>query len=767
MLNLTQYLDPLFVRIDDILKVPSDKGKSTQYPEEVEYLRETQAKLTEEIKLKVGRLKELESQLEDLIRQVENSTGDDKSSAQSEYNKYHRLAKLQIDYINNRLLTQFDSPYFGKVVFHRKADSNFPPGGITSYIGKKAYFDEDSQRVVITDWRAPIANLYYNNSGPEKNVSFTSPVGVQSGDLVQKRQLDISNGILSNIYEQTTGNANIDAFLLANLERRMGKKLQDIIATIQEEQNSIIREAIGRTVIVQGVAGSGKTTILLHKISYIAYNHKDDIKISNSLVIAPNVLFLDYISDALNTLGVFGINRNTYQLWARSKIGWDEKFTMSNEQDNIFVKRFKGSTEFIKIVKDYLLIWEQELIKNMPYQERKMIKMGESEHALPGLHIQETVRERFNYLKKQFPLLSLEEKLNLALDYAIKQQNYGKNYVSSYFNETYEPYKIEGIRKYFKRECKSYNVYRKLFTHGYLERIMAKRGISVNKKKLAQIRSYTTKTLTRKSSSNQYKAEDVPAILFIENYIKATEQDKYDYILIDEAQDISLFAIFTLFLSCKNSNITITGDTAQSIIPPFYIKDWQEVRDMLTDQELISDLGFNKPTISYHNLVKCYRTTVEVIDYTRDFLYKVFGKESLPFNAPEGVVRHGDPVEEIETEDMKKSLQKIVNDRDEKGDSTTAILCRDYKHADEIFQLATEIDSERPIYNYEVTDYQSGILILPIEKAKGLEFDSVIVADMSSRYLLSDRKDDILLDTKLLYVAFTRSLHKLYVLSRK
>lgn len=735
MLNLTQYLDPLFEKIGQILKA---NEKSSKFPQEQDNLSKALSLVSSEIYMKHNRLVELEKQLEELIEQVENSTGDDKSSAQSEYNKFYKLASLQINYINDRLLSQFDSPYFGKIIFDRKEDNNFPTSNITSYIGKQAYFDEETKRVIVTDWRAPIANLYYNYSGPTKEVSFKSPVGIQKGDLTKKLQLDISNGTLNNVYDQSTGNSTVDAFLLTNLKRRVGKKLQDIISTIQEEQNNIIREDIGKTTIVQGVAGSGKTTILLHKISYIAYNYKDKIKIDNSLVIAPNVLFLDYISDALNTLGVFGIQRNTYLLWGKSKLGWEDKYFISNKEDYFDIKSFKGSKEFIKTIKNYLKFWEDNLIENIPHQELKIV-----------------IKNRFTYLKSQFRSLSLIEALNLSLEYALQQQNYGKNFVSNYFNNQYEPYKIEAIRRYFKQECRSYNIYRKLFRDKLLDRFA-----NINKEQLSKIYNYTAKTL----NGREYKSEDLPPILLIENYLNGDDNKKYDYILIDEAQDISLFAIFTLFLYSKNGNVTITGDLAQSIIPPFQIKSWKEVIDLLNDDELSRGIGFTRPSISYHELKKCYRTTIEVIDYTRNFLHTVFGKNDLPFSPPEGVLRHGADVKEISTNDLKNSLSELINQFDKEGDSTTAILCQDYAHADKIYDMIKDFKSKRFIYNYEVSDYKSAVLVLPIEKAKGLEFDSVIVVDKDSKYFTPDREGKKILDAKLLYVAFTRTLHKLVVI---
>lgn len=742
MLNLVQYLDPLIGKIDSIIE--NNRKIPQQNSEEYGYLTNTLKILALEIKLKQRKLQEIEKQLEELILAVENSTGDDKKEAQSEYNKYYKLAKLEINYINERLINQFDSPYFGKVIFDRKETELFPKGIISSYIGKKAYFDEKTHKVIITDWRAPIANLYYTHSGPTKNASFESPVGIQHGDLIKKVQFDISNGSINNIYDQTTGNSSFDAFLLSNLERRIGKKLQDIISTIQEEQNEIIREKINHPVIVQGVAGSGKTTILLHKISYIAYNYKDKINIENSLIIAPNILFLDYIQDALDTLGVHGIQRNTYLLWAKSCLNWDEKYLLISTNEDDDVKKYKGSINFIKIILEYLKIWEMEVIENIPHPELKG-----------------AIRKRFLFLKESFPLLSLSEKLTLALEYSVHSAKYGKNFVSSYFNEQYEPYKIDEIKRYFNKECKSYYVYKKLFDGGYFKMLTDEKIKDGPKKIVEKVYQSTIKTLKKSGGNFQYRSEDVAPILFINTYINTSEKAKYDYILVDEAQDISIFQLFTLYQRCKYGNITITGDLAQSIIPPFYISSWRDVENCLKDEKLISDLGLAIPDISFHNLKKCYRTTIEVIDFTREYLLKILG-DNIPFQIPEGLLRHGEEVKFFKhssDDDQIKKIHEILKYCDEKNDSTTAILCKDYQHADKIFSVLNQFVGKRFIYDYNASDYKAGILVLPIEKAKGLEFDSVILLDAKTKY----NTNNVLLDAKLLYVAFTRTLHRLFV----
>jgi len=209
-----------------------------------------------------------------------------------------------------------DNPYFARIDFKEKIRD------VESfYIGKFGLIDEVNNEEVVIDWRAPLANLYY--SGTFGAASYTAPMGEIQGDLLLKRKFQVKDGKIVNIFDEGVnelivpvsedGEELVDEFLKINLEENMSKKLKDVVNTIQREQNEIIRAYKNTPIIIQGSAGSGKTTVALHRLAYLVYTYGDEMNNRNILVVAPNQLFLDYISDILPNLGVSNVKQSTFE----------------------------------------------------------------------------------------------------------------------------------------------------------------------------------------------------------------------------------------------------------------------------------------------------------------------------------------------------------------------------------------------------------------------------------------------------------------------
>jgi DNA helicase-2/ATP-dependent DNA helicase PcrA len=714
----------------------ADSPYTSEYP----YLVNLITLLANEINEKHGQVLEHQRELEDIKQKIESTTGDDKSESIGDYNNTFKETKRVVEDLN-RLLDQVSAPYFGKIIFDRKADQTFPSGQITSYIGKFAYFDQDSKRPLITDWRAPIANLYYMHQGPTKAVSFESPAGVQNGDLKEKTQFDIAMGRITNVYNSQTGNAAADSFLLAQLKRKIGKKLTDIVSTIQGQQNSIIREGIDGPMIIQGVAGSGKTTILLHRIAYLLYKYQKEIATENSLIIAPSKMFLDYISEILPSLGVDQILRNTYLYWAKSVLGWDDDHLISSEVDDLDVKTFKGSPEFIKIVDKYISDFEADLFEKIKDP------------------LKDKIAARYYEIGKLHPSLSMFEKMNLSTEYAFSQLQFIYQTTGNFMGDLESQEKRQReILSYIKKRTDVVKLYHELFKFEYLFK-----NAGINKSLADKVRDYSLKTLVSEKRVNYYKYEDLAPLIWMYFKIYGTDDNIRDYVAVDEAQDMSLFQLLTLHKISKNGNITIAGDLAQSIIQPFYLSDWNQLIDIYSQ--------YYGSTTKYHHLDKCYRTTIEVIEFANEIIKGLF---PASYKLPEAVLRHGDPVEIVELESElgggaisssdEKVLLELIKKEDKAGFATLAIVCRDMKHADKVFANLSAIKDKLPrsVFNYNEEDYHEGILVLPVERAKGLEFDSVIVADMNENYYSKS-----FLNAKLFYVAVTRALHRLHVIVNK
>ncbi|MCD4811801.1 AAA family ATPase [bacterium] len=726
MQDFKKYLNPFYKDIKQVQDFSDVVFKDDLEKKEYPYLENITKINVKSIEWLLPRLDQLTQELEDQIQIVEQETGDDAAAAKSIYNQILQEIQTTVDRINRDLI-KVDSPYFGKIIF--TPEDTRTKKDMDIYIGKFAITDENSRVPLVVDWRAPIANLYYQNSGPTKKVHFQAPVGKREGELKEKRQFEISRTRIQNIYNAKTGNTAADAFLLSQLDSRIGKKLADIVSTIQAQQNEIIREEINKPVIIQGVAGSGKTTILLHRLAYLFFNYKDKILPEKSLIVAPNRMFLDYISDVLPNLGVHGVNTLTYLFWGKKVLNWDNRFSVSTEKINIEHKEYKGSTKFLKFLDTYFNDFEESLLENIPYSRSDIIS------------------RRYFELKESFPHISMKERLNLAIDYAFAQNQFKTKQTGSYDNSlNIQNEKKKKILAYMKRNLNPYRLYKEIFTKKLIPKDICK---------------YTLTGLRYKNAHRYFRTEDLAPIVYLQLKIQGTRDFEQEYIVIDECQDLSHIEIATLASIAKNGNITLAGDLAQSIIPPFYIRDWDTVKN------LIKDMGHTD--ISYHELNRCYRTTIEIIEFANKIFRDRFPKS---YKLPEAVLRHGDPIRDISlTKELKdvgkdelKTFLSTIQQEFENGATTCALVCKDKQHARAVYEKIKPFEDVigREVTDFSENDYHSGLLVLPISRAKGLEFDTVVILDLNE-----EKYPDTEYNTRLLYVAITRTLHRLIIVKNK
>lgn len=727
MQTFKKYLNPLYRDVDRLADFDDLKDLTDLEKEEYPNLKKVAQIKANEINLLLPRLDKLEEELEHQIQLIQTESDlDERASAKQVYNQLLQKIGELVERINRELIS-LDSPYFGKIVF--KPYESRLKKDIVLYVGKFALTDKETHTPLITDWRSPVANIYYENSGPCKDISFTAPVGERRGELIQKRQFQISRARIKGIYDAKSGNVAADEFLLSQLNERLGKKLQDIVSTIQLQQNQIIRDRLRKPILIQGVAGSGKTTILLHRLAYLFYTYKSEINPNNVLVVAPNQMFIDYVSDVLPDLGVEHVDTETYLFWGKQVLGWDDFYTISREEEDLHFKEYKGSLAFIDVLERYFEIFEKDLLENIPYSRKDIIS------------------KRYYELKKEFPDIEMRERLELATDYAFVQKQYQQGNTGFYDSTNDMDMDLKrNIYSYLKRSCNTYTLYKNLFKTDLVDK---------------DISAYTLKGLTHKGKFHNYRMEDLAPMVYLHFKIEGTKLYRKDYVMIDEAQDISFVQLATLLKIAKNGNITIAGDLAQSIVPPFYIKDWKHVF------KLIENITEKETT--YHQLHRCYRTTIEIVDFANTVFKNRFPKS---YKLPEGVLRHGDDVKILEydtdipnlDDNALKGLIYLIKEQFEKGAVTCALLCRNRTHASKLYSIFKEYENiiDRRVISFKENDYNSGLLILPIESAKGLEFDSVIFADLNSDYYTDDE-----LDIKLLYVGITRALHRLFIVTRK
>lgn len=270
-------------------------------------------------------------------------------------------------------------PYFGRLDFQE--DGQPEPNPI--YIGKVGVSDEETMKPIVIDWRAPVASMFYSFTGGEEPAFYHSPDGLVEGDVYLKRNIAIRKRELERVVDTyVKGSEDVslaDDFLLYRLGENKDNKLKDIVSTIQSEQNDIIRAEKNMPLLIQGVAGSGKTTIALHRLAFLIYEYREQLEAERMIVFAPNSLFLDYISSVLPELGVGNIRQTTFQDWALNTLDaavklkdTDEKlkeaFSINRDDKKVMLGKLKGTMKFKSFIEENIVQFEKNLLPTKDFE---------------------------------------------------------------------------------------------------------------------------------------------------------------------------------------------------------------------------------------------------------------------------------------------------------------------------------------------------------------------------------------------------------------
>lgn len=673
--------------------------------------------------------------------------------------------------VNKSLL----KPYFARVDFKEGSSSKLE----RLYIGKMSLLRAEDQEILITDWRAPIANLYYE--GRLGDALYECPDGLIKGEIGLKRQYVIEQSELKEIYDiDITTN---DDFLQASLGSSKDSRLKDIVSTIQAEQNRVIRANMWKPLIVQGAAGGGKTTIALHRIAYLLYNHENNLNAKNFMIIAPNRFFLSYISEVLPDLGVENVHQTTFEDLAQSIIGSKLKLKSSNEKLSYFIEdstqqsntsketiknisQFKSSLNYMKIMKNYVRTIELNVIPKcdfkidsftlMTYEQLNRLFLVEYSYLPLAKRINELKKNLINTLKQQkTPIMDeVEEKYDRLINkvrYEMKDCSERRQKIIELAEK--RDSLLQKISKDSKTLVRDYlsninflscfEYYSNLICDSHIFQMHCTE--IVDEVPTETVRLYTKRLL----DSGNLEIEDLAPLMFLKYYIFGLD-DKFTvrHILIDEAQDFSLFQLYILKQIIRSSSFTILGDLSQGIHSYRGIQSWQQV------QELI----FSEGDSSIMTLEQSYRTTVEIMDAANEVI-KHLDNIDVPLAKP--VIRHGDAVVIQERKDIKslsEAIKSALQCITKSGFKSTAIICKTLKECQELKAELTKLKVKCGLITGSEKNYPGGIVLIPSYLVKGLEFDAVIISN-ASKHLYT--KDEI--DIKLLYVAMTRALHKLYI----
>jgi len=656
-------------------------------------------------------------------------------------------------------------PYFARVDFKQENKTE------NHYIGKMTLLDD--LKMLITDWRAPISSLYYE--GRIGQASYDCLDGTIAGEITLKRQYQINDGQLESFgdIDITTNDEFLQAALGASKDRRLG----DIVATIQAEQNKIIRAPLNEPLLVQGAAGSGKTTIALHRIAYLLYAHENKISANEMMIMAPSKFFLSYISDVLPDLGVNQVVQTTFAEYVADSLEWDKwevapSLTALSEAINSGVysstrmeaARIKSGIDFYKVIDRYCsyieeqclptsdfcvegyTIYYREAIKNMFLETYKHLPMSKR-----GTEIEKYLK---NALKKEIPIIIK----NIEYEYSLRVAEC-KN---AFPEETLE------------RQAKIKSIFNE--RNALLKRITDKsKTVRKQYMKIFQLKSvmtyysalFTTPELLEEMSSNIFRhadcqllvneirllhkkkklePEDLPPLIWMQKRLFGIESD-IKHVVIDEAQDLSIFQFMALKAVLPKASFSILGDLHQGILAHKGITDWSELLPIFNVAPLM--------------LEQSYRTTIEIMDTANSIIQHLYTnkKYDVPLAVP--VIRHGDPVEMHVISSQASLIDAVckeISASQKAGFRSIAIIGKTAGECKELQKSLAEKNYNLSIITEQESPYEGGILILPVYLAKGLEFDVVIITD-AAQYTSEA------LDVKLLYIAATRALHKLVIYS--
>ncbi|MEW8955474.1 RNA polymerase recycling motor HelD [Clostridium sp.] len=743
---------------------------------EREVLKDTKQWLDLEIKKLEDKTKDLEEKLSRLKKGglLQNSNDIKANSIRYE------AAKKNISNFNEA----YDKPYFAKIDFreYKKEKESF-------YIGKFSIGDSDSGDQKVIDWREPLADLYY--SGTQGWSEYRAPIGVIEGELSLKRKFKYKDDEIEDIFDEGINDiilkasgeegesALVDEFLKLTLDESTGSKLKDVVATIQKEQNDIIRAPKVSPIIVQGSAGSGKTTVALHRLAYLLYRYNETLKGEDILVIAPNKVFLDYISDVLPSLGASEVKQKTFEeialeiLKIKGKLENKDKklasvLEIDDHKEKTYIKgasSLKNSLEFKIMLDRYikLIQIEQSKISSIFIEEEELIEGKEIRRLFLKDLIHLPVNKRKDEIKRYLNL-RLKTRIEYLIDkienrydneiFTIKRESEDSELRREKIRKLYDERdsKKEIIKKNSKKVIEEYfkawksldarSIYLRFFQDEDLFSIATDDRIP---KKLS---NYIKNKLKEDIEKGRVDSDDLAPMLYLKfNLEEIPEKYRFSHVVVDEAQDYGILQMHILKYLAKKDSLTIVGDIGQGIY--FYkgIKDWKDVIE-----------GVFKGNCLYTPLTQSYRSTVEIIEFANEVLKKQ--KNSLTPAMP--VLRHGKKPEIKEfknNKDFLAELEYIVKEIRDNGKSSVAVIGRTQKECKKIYDYMRK----NSVYSWTHVKEGDDIIsmeniVIPSYMTKGLEFDCSIIYNCNDENYKEDEEDK-----KLLYVALTRALHYEYI----
>ena len=618
------------------------------------------------------------------IRSMRESILNHFALGESVINKHKRLTKI------------LAIPYFGRIDFlEKKENSKVMP----IYIGIHTFYDPESRATLIHDWRAPVSSMFYDHELGE--AGYRSPSGEIKGEISLKRQYRIRGGKMEFMIESAL--TVHDDILQKELSSNVDDKMKNIVATIQREQNQIIRNEDIRTLIIQGVAGSGKTSIALHRIAYLLYTFRDSISSKDILIISPNKVFSDYISNVLPELGEETVPETSMEQILSGvlehKYKYQTYFGLVNEllekPSSSLIDRiaYKASFGFISELDKFILHIENTYFKAADVKLTKYI-------TIPAPFIEEQYL-RFNRypIRRRFDAMADYMLDMLKIQYAFTVTTAGRNLLK------------KEIRLMFAGN-NDIQVYKDFFKW-------------TNNPGMFKM---------RKEHTLEYSDLAPLAYLHLALEGNGNQPFRVKHLLIDEMQDYSpiQYKVIQKLFPCRK---TVLGDAGQSV-NPYGSSTAETIQKSLTASEIMK-------------LCKSYRSTFEITDFAQ----KIHPNAEL-----EPVARHGEKPQILQFGSAVEELSGImglISTYRKSGYKSLGIICKTEQQARKMADMLKSYANDISFLSSQSSAFVQGIVITSAHMAKGLEFDEVIIPQTDERNYRSE------IDKSMLYVAVTRAMHRL------
>jgi len=616
------------------------------------------------------------------INQAKMATSQEEEKVSMKRNYFQKLLQIK------------DKPYFASIVFKDLEGKTY-----NIYISLTYLKDEKSNNILF-DWRSPICSLFYDyETGP---CSYKAPGGIYFGQLKRKRQYKIEDRKLIGVFDNSL---NIDDDILQEvLATESSEKMKNVVNTIQQEQNQVIRNLDDHILIVQGIAGSGKTTVALHRIAFLLYR-LSNLTSNNILIFSPNDIFTEYISDVLPSLGERNTLQTTFHDYMSSMISeykevesfadYVARYYTYKEIDDELI-RYKQSDQIIQDMDSYLDNYVKNcfLISNFVEGENHFVSKDD---------INEMIHNRYDRL----PLFERMEEIAKKLS-----SNFYKG--SGKKNKTFVRLLKENSN--FSKDYKL--IYKNFWLSDYTK-------IKLSEE---EIKNFINGKII--------KYEDALLFTYIKGILEGFRyENNIRQVIIDEAQDYNRLQYLIISKIFQKADFTILGDINQNINPYYSYSSLEVLKEL-----------FNKES-RYIELLKTYRSSPEIVDYTNKILGLHHVNAIRKDNYKPVIIRKN-------IDNLKQSFVADITYLQEEYKST-AIITKDYQEAEKLYELLKG-EFSISLVDGSSKKFIKNLIIIPAYMAKGLEFDSVIIYnDRNNSYKNNERN--------LLYVACTRCQQELYI----